>query len=39
MFQALRSPVGEQMVLEQNFFVEKMLPLGVLRTLSDEEMK
>jgi haloalkane dehalogenase len=38
MFQALRSPAGEQMVLDDNFFVEKMLPLGVLRTLSDEEM-
>jgi haloalkane dehalogenase len=38
MFQALRSPAGEQMVLEDNFFVEQVLPLGVLRTLSDEEM-
>jgi haloalkane dehalogenase len=38
MFQALRSPAGEHLVLDENFFVEKMLPLGVLRTLSDEEM-
>jgi haloalkane dehalogenase len=38
MFQALRSPAGEQMVLDDNFFVEKVLPLGVLRTLSDAEM-
>jgi len=38
LFQALRSPAGEQMVLEDNFFVEKMLPMGVLRTLSDQEM-
>jgi haloalkane dehalogenase len=38
MFQALRSPAGEQMVLEQNFFVEKVLPMGVLRALSEEEM-
>jgi haloalkane dehalogenase len=37
-FQALRSAAGEQMVLDNNFFVEKVLPLGVLRTLSDEEM-
>ena len=38
MFQALRSPAGEQMVLEENFFVEKVLPGGVLRALSDDEM-
>ena len=38
MFQALRSPAGEQMVLEDNFFVEKLLPAGVLRALSDDEM-
>jgi haloalkane dehalogenase len=37
-FRALRSPAGEHMVLDENFFIEKMLPLGVLRTLSDEEM-
>jgi haloalkane dehalogenase len=37
-FRALRSPAGEQMVLDENFFVEKMLPMGVLRTLSHAEM-
>ncbi len=37
-FQALRSPAGEALVLEQNAFVER-LPGGMLRTLSDEEME
>lgn len=35
---ALRSPAGEQMVLEGNAFVEQLLPGGLLRTLSDQEM-
>jgi haloalkane dehalogenase len=38
MFQALRSPAGEAMVLEQNMFVEQALPGSMLRQLSDEEM-
>ena len=37
-FQALRSPQGEQMVLEQNSFIEFNLPRTILRTLTDEEM-
>ena len=37
-FEALRSPAGEQMVLEQNMFVEQMLPRAMLRHLSDQEM-
>jgi haloalkane dehalogenase len=37
-FQALRSPAGEQMVLEHNSFVEVMLPRAVLRGLTEEEM-
>jgi haloalkane dehalogenase len=37
-FRALRSPRGEQMVLEDNFFVEKVLPAGTSRRLSDVEM-
>jgi haloalkane dehalogenase len=37
-FQALRSPAGEQMVLEHNTFIEDNLPRTILRTLSDEEM-
>jgi len=38
-FQALRSPAGEAMVLEQNIFIEKILPAAVLRSLNDEEME
>lgn len=37
-FQALRSAQGEQMVLEQNSFIEFNLPKTILRTLTDEEM-
>ncbi|GAG29618.1 unnamed protein product, partial [marine sediment metagenome] len=36
-FQALRSPAGEEMILEKNVFVERILPGSVLRGLSDEE--
>ncbi len=37
-FQALRSPQGEHLVLDQNFFVEGVLPRGMIRALSDKEM-
>ena len=37
-FQAMRSPAGEEMVLEKNIFVERILPLSVLRGLTDAEM-
>lgn len=37
-FRALRSPRGEQMVLEQNLFVEMVLPRSVIRKLSEAEM-
>jgi haloalkane dehalogenase len=37
-FQALRSPAGEQMVLEQNSFIEFNLPNTILRRLTEEEM-
>lgn len=39
MFKALRTPdIGEKLVLEDNVFVEKLLPASVLRTMGDEEM-
>jgi len=38
-FQTLRSERGERLVLGENFFVEKILPRGVLRALSAEEME
>jgi haloalkane dehalogenase len=37
-FQAMRSPAGEELVLEKNVFVERILPASVLRRLTDEEM-
>ena len=36
--EALRSEAGEQMVLQDNFFIEKVLPGAMLRKLSDAEM-
>ena len=38
-FQGFRSPAGEDMVLEKNVFVERVLPGSVLRDLTDEEMQ
>jgi haloalkane dehalogenase len=38
MFRALRSEQGEHLVLDQNAFVEMMLPRAIIRTLSEEEM-
>jgi haloalkane dehalogenase len=37
-FQALRSPAGEEMILEKNLFIERLLPGGVLRGLGEAEM-
>ena len=37
-FEGLRSPAGETMVLKKNVFVERVLPGSVLRGLTDEEM-
>jgi haloalkane dehalogenase len=37
-FEGMRSPAGEAMVLEKNVFVERILPGSILRDLSDEEM-
>ena len=37
-FQALRTPAGEQMILEQNSFIEFNLPNTILRQLTEEEM-
>ena len=37
-FQGLRSPAGENMVLEKNLFVEAVLPGSILRKLSAAEM-
>lgn len=37
-FQGFRSEAGEEMVLEKNVFVERVLPGSVMRGLTDEEM-
>lgn len=37
-FQAFRSPAGEEMILERNLFVEAVLPASVQRHLTNEEM-
>jgi len=36
-FQAFRSPEGEKMVLENNFFVEKVLTQSIMRKMGDAE--
>ena len=37
-FQAFRSPAGEEMVLDKNVFVERVLPGSIVRDLTEEEM-
>jgi haloalkane dehalogenase len=37
-FQAFRSPAGEEVVLEKNVFVELVLPSAIMRTLAPAEM-
>jgi haloalkane dehalogenase len=39
MFRAMRSDDGERLVLDQNFFIETVLPKSVLRRLSEQEME
>lgn len=37
LFRGFRSPIGDDLVLAQNAFVEGVLPAGVLRALTEEE--
>ena len=37
-FQGMRSPAGEDLVLQRNVFVERILPASVLRGLTEQEM-
>jgi haloalkane dehalogenase len=37
-FKTFRSPAGEEVVLQKNVFVERVLPASVLRQLTEEEM-
>ncbi|MFZ5609515.1 MAG: haloalkane dehalogenase [Pseudomonadota bacterium] len=36
-FEALRSPAGEEMILQKNLFIEAILPKAILRPLTPEE--
>jgi haloalkane dehalogenase len=38
-FQAMRSPVGEEIVLQKNVFVERILPNSIIRDLRPDEME
>jgi haloalkane dehalogenase len=38
LFQSMRSPDGEDIILEKNVFVERILPASVMRGLTEEEM-
>jgi haloalkane dehalogenase len=38
-FQAMRSPVGEEIVLQKNAFVERILPASIMRRLGEDEME
>jgi haloalkane dehalogenase len=38
-FQGFRSPAGEEMILDRNIFVERVLPGSILRKLMPEEME
>jgi haloalkane dehalogenase len=37
-FQAIRSPAGEDIILKKNVFIERILPASIMRKLSEEEM-
>ena len=37
-FKAMRSPAGEEIILDKNVFIERILPSSIIRKLSDEEM-
>lgn len=39
MFRALRSEKGERLVLDENYFIETVLPKSIIRRLSDQEMQ
>ena len=38
-FQSMRSPDGDQIILERNMFVERILPASVIRGLTEPEME
>ncbi len=38
-FEAFRSEAGEELILERNLFIERVLPGSILRALDEEEME
>ncbi len=38
-FQGMRSPAGEGLILDKNVFVERILPASVIRPMGEEEMR
>jgi len=38
LFEALRSEAGEELILDKNVFIERILPASIMRKLSDTEM-
>jgi haloalkane dehalogenase len=38
-FQAMRSPAGDDLVLQKNVFVERILPASVIRPMTEPEME
>lgn len=38
-FKTLRSEQGEHLIIEENFFIEKVLPKSIIRALRNEEME
>jgi len=39
LFQAMRSDVGEELILQKNIFIEKILTGSIIRDLSEEELE
>jgi haloalkane dehalogenase len=37
-FKAMRSPAGEEIILQKNVFIERILPASIIRKLSDREL-
>ena len=37
-FQAMRSPAGEELILQKNLFIEAILPSAIIRPMSETEM-
>src|SRR5437870_1144594 len=37
-FQLMHTPAGEELILQKNVFIERILPGAILRKLSDDEL-